>query len=39
MTQSEKVYLEAKDRAMADKNIIITEDFIMEVIQDLKNGK
>ena len=37
MTQSEKVYLEAKDRAMADKNIIITEDFIMEVIQDLYN--
>ena len=35
MTQSEKVFLEAKERAVADKNIVITEDFILEVIQDL----
>ena len=35
MTQSERVFLEAKERAVADKNIVITEDFIMEVIYDL----
>ena len=35
MTQSEKVFLEAKERAVADRNIIVTEDFIMEVICDL----
>ena len=35
MTQSERVFLEAKERAVADKNIVITEDFIREVIYDL----
>lgn len=35
MTQSERIYIEAKDRAVNAPDTLITDEFIMEVIQDL----
>ena len=35
MTQSEKVYMEARERLLNDHTALVTDEFIMEVIQDL----
>lgn len=35
MTQSEKIYMEARERLLNDHTAIVTDEFIMEVIQDL----
>lgn len=35
MTQSERIYMEARERLLNDHTAIVTDEFIMEVIQDL----
>lgn len=35
MTQSERIYIEAKDRAVNAPDTLVTEDLLVEVIQDL----
>ena len=39
MTQSEKVYMEARERLLNDHTALVTDEFIMEVIQDLYGDK
>ena len=35
MTQSERIYMEARERLLNNHTAIVTDEFIMEVIQDL----
>ena len=35
MTQSERIYMEARERLLNDHTALVTDEFIMEVIQDL----
>ena len=35
MTQSERIYLEAKERVLNSPDTLVTEELIVEVIQDL----
>lgn len=39
MTQSERIYMEARERLLNDSTVLVTDEFIMEVIQDLYGDK
>ena len=39
MTQSERIYMEARERLLNDHTTLVTEEFLMEVIQDLYGDK